>query len=313
LKTLDGIARDLIAKREAQGASARTVQELGYYLRAFLDWLRDVHQVSTADGLRAAHLEAYQGRLAGRTNSQGLPFRPGYLNNHIWAVRMIAVHLWENGYTPANLGKHIRSVKEPKLLPTSVLSHKQVRRLLRSVELNTTTGYRDRTILELLYSTGIRCGELQRLTVDDIDLENAQLKVLGKGRKERMTPIGATARRFLETYLKAIRPLCRGAGASRAVFLNQRGRPLGRQSVQNMVRRRAEKLRLSVRVTPHTFRRSCTTEMIRANANLYHVKELLGHESLDTLRPYTKLTIVDLKKTHAKCHPRERDEQRERG
>lgn len=98
-----------------------------------------------------------------------------------------------------------------------------------------------------------------------------------------------------------------GHDEHREVFLTIRGGPVRPGVVRQVVKKYTIKSKLNVHVSPHTFRRSCTTEMIRGNANIYHVKELLGHESLETLKPYTKLTIMDLRKTHAKCHPREKD------
>ena len=140
-------------------------------------------------------------------------------------------------------------------------------------------------MLEVLYSTGIRVGELLGLNVTDVDLDNATAVVLGKGNKQRVVPIGKTALRLLESYLKAVRPFLLSRADEPALFLNHAGQ----------------------RMPYHTFRRSCTTELIRAGANLYHVKELLGHEDLETLKHYTKLTIEDLKATHARCHPREQE------
>ena len=160
----------------------------------------------------------------------------------------------------------------------------------------------------MLYSTGIRVSELLGLNVRDVDLDNATAVVLGKGNKQRVVPIGKTALRLLESYLKAVRPFLLKKSDEQALFLNHAGERMPYHTVRRIVQRQAEAAGLEIKVTPHTFRRSCTTELIRGGANLYHVKEILGHENLETLKHYTKLTIEDLKKTHAKCHPRERHE-----
>ena len=120
-------------------------------------------------------------------------------------------------------------------------------------------------------------------------------------------PVGVTAVRWLTTYIRAIRPFNPGHRTYRHVFLTRRGVPMDRRSVQDFIPKYAAAAGVPRRVTPHAFRRSCTTELIREGANVYHVKDLLGHSDLRTLAPYTRLTINDLKKTHAKCHPRERD------
>jgi site-specific recombinase XerD len=163
-------------------------------------------------------------------------------------------------------------------------------------------------MLELLYTSGIRAAELLGLNVSDVDLRQGTALVMGKGRKQRVVPIGKTARRFLEGYLAAVRPHLARNPAERALFLDERGRRYPYHRLRRFMRVCADRARLEGQVTPHTFRRSCTTEMLRAGAGMYHLKELLGHESLDTLQHYARLTIVDLKKTHQMCHPRERDE-----
>jgi site-specific recombinase XerD len=161
-------------------------------------------------------------------------------------------------------------------------------------------------MLELLYSTGLRARELLGLDVADVDLRSATARVLGKGEKERVAPIGRTALRLLESYLKGVRPFLLRNPREPALFLNRRGRRLAYDDLLRLVHRHAARVGAAVTVTPHTFRRSCATEMIRGGANLYHVKDLLGHETLDTLRHYARLNVEDLRKTLARCHPRER-------
>jgi integrase/recombinase XerD len=198
-------------------------------------------------------------------------------------------------------------VKEPDLLPTSVLTHAQVRRLIGRIPSGTPNGYRDRAMVELLYSSGLRIHELLTLKIPDVNLENGTAIVTGKGNKQRVVPIGRTALRHLQTCLVAVRPYVSQDRANVALFLGRDGKRVHYQTFLRAIHAYAKAAGLEVNVTPHTFRRSCTTELIRGGANMYHVKELLGHENLNTLRHYVKLTIHDLKKTHRKCHPRERD------
>jgi site-specific recombinase XerD len=196
----------------------------------------------------------------------------------------------------------------PELLPTSVLTHAQVRMLLRKIDTTTSSGVCDRTAIELLYSSGIRIGELELLKLGDLDLEQGVARVMGKGKKERFVPIGKTAMKWLLSYIRGVRPFLLNGEKTDAVFINANGRPLSQHVLRDRIRMYGEELHLDVPITPHTFRRSCTTEMIKSNANLYHVKQLLGHKSFETLNHYAKLDITDLQKTHAKCHPREKDE-----
>jgi len=163
-------------------------------------------------------------------------------------------------------------------------------------------------MLEVLYTAGIRANELMTLNLSSIDWTQATAIVMGKGNKERVVPLGKTAMRWLENYVKGIRPFWIRDVAETALWLNRRGQKLGYEPLLDLVHRQARRVGLPESVTPHTFRRSCTTELIKSGANLWHVKELLGHESLETLEHYALLTITDLKKTHAKCHPRERED-----
>jgi integrase/recombinase XerD len=189
-----------------------------------------------------------------------------------------------------------------------VLSHEQVRRLLDRIGTDTAAGFRNRAMLELLYSSGIRAAELLGMDIDSVDFANATALVTGKGNKQRVVPVGRSALRYVETYLRAVRPYLSPAPGERALFLTEAGRRLPYFTLRRIVKACAAAAGAGTNVTAHTFRRSCTTELLRGGAGMYHVKELLGHESLETLKHYARLTITDLKKTHARCHPREREE-----
>ncbi|MGH7945854.1 MAG: tyrosine-type recombinase/integrase [Opitutaceae bacterium] len=183
------------------------------------------------------------------------------------------------------------------------LPHAQVKKLSAKIDTTSAEGFRDRAVLELLYSAGLRAAELLGLDVADVDLANATAIVMGKGRKQRVVPIGKTALRLLESYLRGVRPFLVRDANERALWLNHAGQRLRYAVLLRRVHEHADRLDLPVTVTPHTFRRSCTTELIRGGANLWHVKELLGHEHLDTLQHYAKLTIADLKEDAREVPP----------
>ena len=307
MKKLSDITREFHIHRRSVGFSPRTERSIRPMLKLFFEYLRKNFSVETVSDLRPLHLHAYQRHLSIITNKKGLPLKAGSVNNRIAAVRTFTEFLSREGLASPALPGHISFVKTPRLLPTSVLTHSQVRRLIGKIGTSSPEGCRDRTMIELLYSTGVRNAELVSLTLDSVDFDAGTMKVLGKGNKERVVPIGKTALQWLTSYVRGVRPFIRRASDHREIFLNHHGYPLRGETLQQIVRRHALKAVPDMTVTPHTFRRSCATEMIRGNANIYHVKDLLGHENLDTLRHYTKLTILDLKKTHAKCHPREKD------
>ena len=239
--------------------------------------------------------------------TRGRPLKPRSVNKHVECVRGFLRYLCAEGLSPAGFVDAVQPVKEPHVLPGGVLSHEQVRCILDRIPSGTASGVRDRAMLEMLYSAGIRAAELLGLDVDRVDFRNGTALVTGKGNRQRVVPVGHTAMRLLESYVRAVRPYMLADRDEQALFVDGAGKRLAYHSLRRIVHRRAEAAGIEINVTPHTFRRSCATEMLRSGANMYHVKELLGHESLETLKHYAKLTITDLKKTHAKCHPRERD------
>jgi integrase/recombinase XerD len=299
---------DYLQLQQSRRIGQASLQSAKHTIGAFVHWLI-TQDITLTNQLTTDHLHAYQRHLHDTRTHKGLPLKPTSLNKRISGARNFLTYLHNKGLTTRQLTDQLTYVKTPSVLPTSVLTHKQVRTLIAAIDASTPAGIRDRALFELLYSSGIRVGELEKAQLQDIDLDNAVLKVTGKGDKERLVPIGRTAIRHLISYIKGARPFLamRRTPADPHIFLNHHGNPLTDHRIRGHLHRHAQNAGLDVNVTPHTFRRTCTTELVRADANLYHVKELLGHETLGTLKHYAKLNINDLKKTHSKCHPRERD------
>jgi len=305
--TLSSLSADYLDWRRSLNMSPTTVRNCFYNLKSFLAWLDERYQVRAPDRLTTRQLEAWQRHLAERTSNRRLPMKPRSINKRIEDLRGFLKYLVMLDHLRPALLDALHTVKTPKTLPSSVLVHAQVRKLLSRVPTGTAEGYRDRAMLEVLYSSGVRVGELLGLDVGDVDFKNRTMRVHGKGGKDRVVPIGRTALRYLQSYVTAVRPFILRDRAEKAVFLGKSGERLPYHIFRQLVHAHADRAGIDINVTPHTFRRSCTTELIRGGANMYHVKELLGHESLDTLKHYARLTIIDLQKTHAKCHPRERN------
>jgi integrase/recombinase XerD len=305
MKTLTDMLADYLdhlRSMQYPGCTLKNVKSRG---QMFVCWL-ETQGVRSADQLRRVHLEGWIKHVASCRTHRGLPLKLSTFNKMLQIARAMVKYLADQGCVPKAWIDAIQYVREPQLLPTSVLNHQQVRSLLEKISTTNTMGYRNRALIEMAYSTGLRASELLSINMTDVDFANATAMVMGKGRKQRVVPIGKTALRVLESYLRAVRPFLVRDPAETAMFLNHSGRRLGYQGFLRLAHIYSGKAGLEINVTAHTFRRSCTTEMIRGGANLYHVKELLGHAKLDTLVHYTKLTIDDLKKTHARCHPRER-------
>jgi integrase/recombinase XerD len=305
---LRNLLEEFLEHRKALKASVHTIAGLRSAGGLFLDFLEKSLEVKAADRLYKKHIGIYQKYMSEYITAKGYPLKASSINSRVKSTRAFLDWLFENDFITRRLSRDLQYVKISRFLPGSVLTHREVRKLIRQIDTSGPAGIRDRAVVEILYSTGVRIGELCSLEIRNVDLENSMMKVFGKGRRERMVPIGKTAVRWLKNYILGIRPFQqRTAKHTQTVFLNSRGKPLQQRSVREAIHRYSRKAAIETNVTPHTFRRSCTTEMLKNNANIYHVKELLGHKTLDTLRHYAKLNIADLKKTHTKYHPREKD------
>lgn len=201
-------------------------------------------------------------------------------------------------------------VAQPKL-PRSLphpLSVDEVAALLEVPDPTTHVGMRDRAILELLYGSGLRISELVGLDVDDVDLEEGSVRVLGKGGKEREVPLGRFGREAVEAYETRARPVFASATSRGALFLNQRGGRLTRQGCARLLSSYAGRAGIERRVTPHTLRHSFATHLLEGGADVRVVQELLGHASVATTQIYTLVTRDHLREVYYTSHPRARRE-----
>ena len=255
------------------------------------------------------HLLDYQIHVCAQLNKHGSPYAVAAQNLHLIVLDNLFRYLKRTGYMPQNPATDIELAREPQRLPKTVPAAKEIKRLLAVPDTSTVLGYRDRTMMEVFYSTGMRRMEVVNLKCQDVDLDHGLLVVRqGKGKKDRVVPLGRVAARYLETYLQGIRPeLLRGRPDTHHVFISRDGGPLCMRTIAQRLDRYAARVKLSAKVTPHIFRHACATHMIRNSANVRHVQELLGHAKLDTTQKYLSLTITDLKEAHARCHPREKD------
>lgn len=204
------------------------------------------------------------------------------------------------------MAEALRLSRVPHVLPRTVLTPEEARKVIETPDTSCLLGYRDRTILETLYATGIRKSELMNLTVNDVNLEEGVLRINGgKFNKDRVVPLTRVACSFLETYVKAIRPALLQGRVSDRVFISQRAAPLSKNALGELVEKYARQAGLNKHVTCHIWRHSCATHLVKNRANLRHVQELLGHRDLSTTERYLHLTIADLKETHRQFHPRE--------
>jgi len=223
-----------------------------------------------------------------------------------------AVHGWHRfcvgeGWSIADPSRAVRPPNRPRRLPRA-MSVDDVARLLDAAGLGDgPVPLRDRALLELAYSTGARISEVVGLDVDDLDLDprTASARLLGKGSKERVVPVGSFAREAVEAYLVRARPvLASGGRGNAAVFLNTRGARLSRQTAWAVLRQAARRAGIADDVSPHTLRHSFATHMLAGGADVRVVQELLGHASVTTTQIYTHVTPDSLREVYAMAHPR---------
>jgi integrase/recombinase XerD len=198
---------------------------------------------------------------------------------------------------------HIRSARQPPRFPTT-LSERQVEALLAAPDLDTPLGLRDRAMLETLYATGLRVSELVALAGVQVGLVEGVVRVVGKGNRERLVPLGEEARGWIERYLRQARPALLGARGADALFVTRRGEPMTRQMFWTLVKRYASLAGINAPLSPHTLRHAFATHLLEHGADLRVVQMLLGHADISTTQIYTHVARERLKALHARHHPR---------
>ncbi|MFO7769359.1 MAG: tyrosine recombinase XerC [bacterium] len=302
---IDRYARHLSRVRDL---SPHTVTAYTKDVRQFAAWARSRLGSDPEPG-QVDHilLRAFLGMLRERGYASGTVARK------LAGLRSFFGWLLKEGLVEEDPTGILRSPKTPKRLP-SYLTRKEVFDALELPEPGGFRGLRDRAILEMLYSTGIRLSELIGLDKGEVDRREGTVRVRGKGRKERIVPVGGPALDALERYLPARNEVLREAGEEGtdpgALWLNRRGGRLTGRSVQRMVRRIMGASSGRAKVSPHTLRHTFATHMLERGADLRAVQELLGHESLSTTQLYTHLTTDRLKKVYRQAHPRAGEEYR---
>ena len=220
------------------------------------------------------------------------------------AIKAFYRFMTAEGYMDANPAEVVEAGTKGIKLPR-VLSEDEVVRLLNQPDITTAEGFRDRTMLEVLYATGMRVSELINLTLDRVDLNMKYIIAFGKGSKERIVPLGSVAAEFLQQYLEKVRPKLTHAGRNtNIVFLAFGGHELTRQRFWQIIRTYGRKANINKALTPHILRHSFATHLLDNGADLRSVQELLGHSDISTTQIYTHLTNKRLRDIYAKAHPR---------
>jgi integrase/recombinase XerD len=305
----------------AQGYSERTLGADWQRLNPFWRFLESREMIDGGrvelEAITPALIADYQTYLFDYPHARtGKKITPYTQANYLYGVRALFQYLQKTKRLAHDPSQVIKLPRARVTLPSAILTAQEMRRLLGTPDTSTVLGFRDRTMLEVLWSTGLRMNELLTLKEEDVRFGQGLLFVReGKGGKQRLIPIGASALQWLRGYLADVRPLLtreafrkrrwRPSAISPMLFLSKNGAGLEESSVAHWLRVYQRKARIRKRVTGHVFRHTLATEMLRAGADLRHIQEMLGHEQLNTTQRYLRVVKEELKRVHQATHPRE--------
>lgn len=282
----------------------RTVRNYVGELRPFFEFLASLG-IDTLANVRRDDIEEYRNHLHHLT-WRGHRLQPGTQANRLTAVKMFMRYLARARFIAFDPAAEVEVPRLPQTLPRVPLTERETVRLLESCTGNNPLDIRNRAILEVLYSTAIRNTELRSLTLDAVNLHAGQVRVLGKGRKMRMLPLGEHAVAWLRDYLDRARPRLVRSRDQRVLFLSYRGHPLERGALAKLIAALARRAGFDKTVTPHLLRNCCLTHMLKNGAELRHLQEMAGHASPETTQRYTRVEVTNLRRVLQRCHPRER-------
>ena len=279
-----------------RGASLNTLEAYSRDIGRFLEFA-GASGVPSPLAVNPEHVTAYLGALRG----QGLS--PASVNRKLAAIRGFYRYLLREARVEENPLARVETARTWMRLP-GALSRDEMESLLAQPAEASPSGIRDRAILELLYATGIRVSEIATLTLNRLNRQMGFLVAVGKGRKERIVPVGQSALGWLGRYIEQARPVFLKKKTSNALFLNRSGEGFTRQGLWKLIKKYAKMAGLERKVHPHTFRHSFATHLLEGGADLRSVQIMLGHADISTTQIYTHVTRERLKEVHKRFHPR---------
>lgn len=293
-----------------KGLSENTVLSYAFDLRDLEVFLRELGLTSLKE-LEADHLHRYLAELYAENKAKTT------LARHLSSIRSFTKYLHKEKILAKDPAANLDSPKQSKLLP-NVLTQEQVELLLQAPDCSTPTGQRDRAMLELMYATGLRVSELCNLPINDYNGYAGFVRVIGKGNKERIVPVGKTAVYYVDQYINHGRRILLKSGDTAKhkvgsnpvkkrpdmLFLNAHGGVITRQGFWQKIKGYAKQAGFSENIKPHTLRHSVATHLLENGADIRIVQEILGHESVATTQIYTHLTNRHLRKVYEEFHPR---------
>ena len=291
------------ASCQAQGYTETTIKTWTANLRLFTEWCQD-RGLTQPKQITYPILSRYQRYLVYYRRSNGES-----ISTHTQGVRLSAVKgffkwLTRERYILYNPASELQLPKKQRRLPKAILTEDEIDTILDLPDVNDPYGLRDRAILEVLYSTGIRRMELVNLTVQSIDQARGIVFVeQGKGQKDRVVPIGDRALDWVKRYMAGVRPELVAGEDDWTLFLTQYGEPFSNEGISRRVKKYIDRASLNKTGSCHLFRHAMATHMLENGADIRYIQEILGHSKLETTQIYTQVSILKLKEIHRATHP----------
>lgn len=285
--------------RLEKGLQNNTIEAYQHDLKRYIDFLEHIRKLKLPQAIDLHHVEDYIEELS----AMGLA--PGSMARNISSIRNFHQFMLMENMVESNPAEIVDIPKKTRKLP-EILDATEIGEILEAFDEDDIASVRNRAILEIMYGAGLRVSELVNLTLDQLYFEIGFLRIIGKGNKERLVPVGEPAIKATEQYLGTIRPqiLKSTELAKGHVFLNQRGGPITRMSIWNIVQQAAKIAQIKKKVYPHILRHSFATHLLEGGADLRSVQEMLGHVSILTTEIYTHVDRSLLHQIHKQYHPR---------
>jgi integrase/recombinase XerD len=292
------------------GYAERTIGDNLVEMKRFFSYLQEKENITALDQLQTEQVKAYQAYLTFEKFPGAGDRQAAYhlsrntVRQRLFALRIFFRIMYHEKLLPYDYTPCLVLPKKRRSLPKNVPTQEEMRRIIQAAVPDNPLGIRDRFLLELLYATGIRSTEVRSLTVHDLNIQERTLFIgQAKGGKQRLVPLGDWVLPYALEHLHTARPFLVRLTKAKLLFPSRNGWPLDPSGLHKIVNFYRKKAGLDMKLGPHTFRHACATHLIQQGADIRFVQELLGHEDLGSTQVYTKVTIGDLKKAHAKYHP----------
>ena len=306
---MERMTTDYLEYCQRRGLKKSTLKDHSISLRVFFAFLADTYpDVNDITDITRDMVRGYEKYLTTRLDARGKIMAQTRRSRNILHIRLFFAYCEREEKIFKNPASNMAIPRTRQTIIKDVLSIEEMERLLKSSPSDDLMSIRDRAMMEMLYSSGVRADEVCTIGCGGIDLAERLLHVRhGKMGKERIIPFGESAAYWVHTYLERVRPLIARKEA-KELFVSMRGRRFGAQMIGTIVKAYAARAGIEKNVTSHTFRHSCATHMLKGGADIRYVQRQLGHRFISTTEKYLKIEITDLKEIHDRCHPRERDD-----